>query len=300
MSVFRSMLLVFLLGAAPLVHALDILACEPEWAALAAAVAGPDANITSATGAKQDPHDVEARPALLSAVRRADMVACTGGGLEEGWLPLLLARGGNPAVQRAPGLFLASDHVALIDRPQVVTRAAGHQHARGNPHVHLDPRLLPGLAEALARQLGELHPDEADAFQARARQFGKKWEARVSEWEARAAPLRGESVVVHHRSWNYLARWLGLDIAGELEPRPGIPPSPAHLSSLREAVQGRQLLILRAPFEDARPSKWLAANTASCPLVLPFTVESQDEAGLEALFEQIIRALLENREQCSA
>lgn len=298
MSIRRCITAALLLAATPLHAALNIFACEPEWGALAAIVAGPDAAVTVATGPHQDPHHVEARPALLGAVRRADLVACTGAGLEEAWLPVLLARGGNPAIQRAPGLFLAADHVTLIEPPDDTSRAAGHVHREGNPHLHLDPRLLPQLAEGLARQLGTLRPAEADAFVARATRFATRWQAHLAAWERRADALAGQPVVVHHRSWSYLARWLGLDIIGELEPRPGIPPAPAHLAALRETVAGRTPLILRTPFDDARPSRWLAGRGGGCPLELPFTTGSADEAGLVALFEDILTALEQGGRTC--
>lgn len=292
-------LLLMLLAASPIASALNILACEPEWAALASVVAGPDAKITAATGAEQNPHHVQARPSLLSAVRRADMVICTGAGLEEAWLPVLLARGANPSVQRPPGLFLAATHVTLIDQPEQIDRAAGDVHAQGNPHFHLDPRLLPDIAQALAKQMGRLRPAEAESFRARAEAFSHRWEEQVARWSSRAEPLRKASVIVHHRSWNYLARWLELSIIGELEPKPGVPPSPAHLASLQKTVESSRALVLRAPFDDARPSQWLAQRSQACPLVLPFSVATHDEAGLTMLFERLVQSLLDRQEQCS-
>ena len=93
-------------------NALNVFACEPEWGALVKELAGDIAEITVATTAFQDPHKLQARPSLIAAVRRADLLICTGAQLEIGWLPLLLRRSANPHIQVGdPGYFLAADFV---------------------------------------------------------------------------------------------------------------------------------------------------------------------------------------------
>ncbi|MGL5407352.1 MAG: metal ABC transporter solute-binding protein, Zn/Mn family, partial [Shewanella sp.] len=67
---------------------LNVFACEPEYAALAKALA-PTATIYAATTALQDPHQVQARPSLIAKMRQADLVVCAGADLEVGWLPML-------------------------------------------------------------------------------------------------------------------------------------------------------------------------------------------------------------------
>ncbi|MFM7568458.1 MAG: metal ABC transporter solute-binding protein, Zn/Mn family, partial [Betaproteobacteria bacterium] len=133
---------------------LNIFTCEPEWAALARDLA-PEAKIFSATHARQDPHDIEARPALISALRRADLAICTGAGLEAGWLPMLQSRAGNARVMTgAAGLLLATDALPLLeDAHHHASRDKGHIHAEGNPHIQLDPRLLARVAARIADRL---------------------------------------------------------------------------------------------------------------------------------------------------
>jgi zinc/manganese transport system substrate-binding protein len=145
-------LLVFLYsGALPARAALNVFACEPEWAALAKEIGGQRVAVASATTAQQDPHHVEARPSLIAHMRRADLLVCTGAELETGWLPVLLARSGNAKVQPGkPGYFEAAAFVELLDVPTTVDRSHGDIHAAGNPHVHTDPRRLAIIAERLA------------------------------------------------------------------------------------------------------------------------------------------------------
>src|SRR6185436_5834017 len=81
--------------------ALNVLACEPEWAALVQEIGGDQVKATSATSALQDPHRIEARPSLIARARNADLLICTGMELEIGWLPILLQQSGNAKI--APG-----------------------------------------------------------------------------------------------------------------------------------------------------------------------------------------------------
>src|SRR6185295_16626610 len=122
------------------------------------------ASVYSATTALQDPHRIEARPSLIARVRGADLLVCTGAELEIGWLPLLLTQSGNGRIQPgSPGYFEASQHSAKLEIPKLVDRSLGDIHPSGNPHVHLDPRNIARVADALAQRLVELDPANADA-----------------------------------------------------------------------------------------------------------------------------------------
>ena len=66
------------LVAAPAHAALRILACEPEWAALSQEIGGDKVSVYAATTGVQDPHQVQARPSLISKARTADLTVCTG------------------------------------------------------------------------------------------------------------------------------------------------------------------------------------------------------------------------------
>jgi len=131
-------------------QALKVFACEPEWAALTRELAGDQATIYTATNALQDPHQVQAKPSLIAAVRNADLLVCTGAELEVGWLPLLLRQSGNGAVQAGqPGQFNAADYVRKLEVPTRLDRADGDVHAEGNPHIQTDPRNIATVAQAL-------------------------------------------------------------------------------------------------------------------------------------------------------
>lgn len=279
-------------------QAFHVFACEPEWAALTKVLL-PSATVFSATHHLQDPHHIEARPALIAQLRRADLAVCTGAALETGWLPMLQQRAGNATVQDGrSGMFFAADHVTLLDPYKgTVTPFAGDVHAQGNPHVQADPYRLLQVAQALRQRLSELQTDQAQAIEARHRQFDLKLRARISEWERRAVPLRGKEVVGQHTSLGYLWSWLGLRQVADLEPKPGMPPTPGHLEKTLAQLKARPALaIVVAAHQDPRAGKWLATQLGdTLPLlILPATVADDGEEALFQWYERLVTALVQS------
>ena len=276
--------------------ALNVFACEPEWAALTAELAGDKASVFSATTALQDVHHIEARPTLIARMRNADLLVCTGLELESGWLPVLLQRSGNPRIQPGqPGWLEAGMLVPRLDVPTRLDRSEGDVHAAGNPHIQTDPRNIQRVADALAKRLTELDPANAAVYQTRQRDFGQRWQQAIKRWELQAAPLRGMAVITHHKDMLYLTQWLGMKSIATLEPKPGVEPSTAHLAGLLALQRGTPArLVLRAPYQSARPSEWLAAQTGIKPVELPLTVGGADKAqDLFGLFDVTLQRLLE-------
>ena len=283
--------------ASPTLAALNIFACEPEWGALAQELAGDKASIYSATTALQDPHRIEARPSLIARVRSADLLICTGSELEIGWLPLLLTQSGNSRIQLgAPGYFEASLYVARIEIPKTIDRSLGDIHASGNPHVHLDPRNIARVADALTERLVQLDPANADAFKARANSFRERWRAALSRWEKEAARLKGVPVVVYHKDLSYFLNWAGMREAGSLEPKPGLPATPAHLAELVEKMKREPAkVIVYSAYNSPKAAEFLSDRTKIPALMLPFTIGGTDKAkDLFGLFDDTIARLLAN------
>jgi len=278
-------------------NALNVFACEPEWAALVKELTGDTVELTVATTASQDPHNLQAKPSFIAAARSADLLICTGADLEIGWLPLLLRRSANPDIQPGnPGHFLAADYVRRIEVPKVIDRSQGDVHPLGNPHIHLHPRNIERVAEALARRLGELDPANAEEYSSRAEDFLARWSDARDRWEMRGLALEGMRLVSHHLSFSYLAAWLDLDIVATLEPKPGIPASGTQLARLLAQLTPHPPLgIIRAPFENEKPASWLSDRLGVPVVELPFTVGgSEDSANLFALYEQTIAVLEEH------
>lgn len=286
-----------LLGAAPALGQ-TIFACEPEWAALTRVLL-PEARLHVATHAQQDPHHIEARPALIAQLRSADAAICTGASLESGWLPTLQQRAGNARVQPgASGLFFAASAVTLIDaKPGAGGNPfAGDVHEEGNPHLHTDPRLLLAVARAWSERLQQLFPERSTAIAERQAAFSSAWNSRIQTWQQRAAPLRGQSVAAQHGSFAYLWLWLGVQQVADLEPKPGLSPTPGHLQRLLEQLRPRPpLAIVVSGYQDPRAARWLSQQLgAKVPVLqLPATVDEPEAPdALGRWFEQLLESLL--------
>jgi zinc/manganese transport system substrate-binding protein len=283
------------LAAQPAFPALNVLACEPEWGALALELGGDKANVYVATTALQDPHHIEARPSLIARARSADLVVCTGAELEVGWLPLLQTQSGNPKIQAGrPGYFEAAAYVTKLEVPKVLDRAQGDIHPGGNPHIHLNPYNIEKVATALAERMAQLDDKEASHYQARAKAFLERWRQATARWEKEGAPLKGMKVVVHHKNFSYLNDWLGLQEVGELEPRPGLPPTAAHLGDLlARLAKDPAKAVLHAPYNDPQASEWLSERAKIPAVMLPFTVGGSDKAkDLFGLYDDTLARLL--------
>lgn len=293
-----NMLLLLAFAVAPPAQAkLSVFACEPEWGSLLAELAGDAIEVNVATTAMQDVHQIEARPSLIARVRRADLLVCTGAGLEAAWLPQLVRQSGNGKLAAGPGAFFAAAQVETLDKPGTVDRAQGDVHPDGNPHVHLDPHRVLAIATALSARLAQLDAAHAATYAQRLGDFTTRWKAAIAKWEADAAPLRGKRIVVHHISWVYLERWLGLDEIGTLEPKPGVPPTSSHLSALVATTKSMQpLAIVSAAYQDEKPARWLSERTGVPAVVLPYTVGGDERAkDLFGLFDATIARLLAAR-----
>lgn len=274
---------------------LNIFACEPEWAALVQELAGDKVSIYAATNALQDPHHVEARPSLIAKARRAQLVVCTGAELEVGWLPVILRESANPDIAAGkPGNFEAAHYVSMLELPSRLDRADGDVHAAGNPHIQLDARNFLPIAQALSTRISELDPTNAAFYANRLQRFKLTWQAAITRWETLAIPLRGQHVLVQHRAYPYLLSWLGLKQIGELEAKPGMEPSAAHLAQvLAQLKTSSARMVIRAAYQDAKPSEWIAERAHLNAIELPFSVGGTTEAkDLYSFFDDTIARLL--------
>lgn len=281
--------------ALPAGAALRVFACEPEWGALVQELGGPLVDVSVATTALQDPHQIQAKPSLIARARNADLVVCTGAELEIGWLPVLLQQAGNARVQPGqPGNFAAADVVRKLDVPGSVDRSQGDVHAAGNPHIQTDPRNIAAVATALSARLQQVDPSYAAEYVQRQADFSRRWQQAMARWTSQAAPLRGMPVVSQHKAFPYLYDWLGMKEVAVLEPKPGVEPSASHLQGVLQALKSAPArMVLYAAYQDARPSEWLSKNANIPAVKIPFTVGGTEGAkDLFGLFDDTLARLL--------
>ncbi len=294
-SVLSTLVATLLLPVFPAQAALHVFACEPEWGALVQELGGSLVDVTVATSALQDPHQIQAKPSLIARMRNADLVVCTGAELEVGWLPVLLQQSGNAKVQPGqPAYFEASRHVRLLEIPGSVDRSQGDVHAAGNPHIQTDPRNIAAVAPALAQRLEQVDGAHAAEYQKRAADFTQKWQQAMARWTAQAAPLKGLPVVSQHKGFVYLYDWLGMKEVAVLEPKPGVEPSASHLQNVLATLKATPArMVLYAAYQDPRASEWMSSNAGIPAVKVPFTVGGTDNAkDLFALFDDTVSRLL--------
>ena len=294
MNKYIIVIVLFLALAAPQAHALNVFACEPEWGSLLHELAGDAIQVDVGTSALQDVHVIEAKPSLIAKVRKADLIVCTGAELEVGWLPQLIRQSGNSKVASGPGYFLASDQITTLEKPAKLDRSEGDIHPGGNPHFQMDPYRILAIAKALDARLAELDPAKAATYKQKLDDFTTRWQTAIKGWEAKAAPLKGRKVVVHHWSWIYLLTWLNMEQIGALEPKPGVPPTAAHMSSLIATTKSNNTLaIVRAAYQDTKPADWLSDRTGVPAVTLPYTVGGDAQSkDLFGMFDSTIAKLL--------
>jgi len=258
-------LLVFAVSLATSQAKLNVVATTPDLGSLAHAVGGDKVSITTLARPNEDPHFVDAKPSFIVKLNKADVLVHGGAELEIGWLPPLLSGARNAKiVSAAVGDVRCCDGVQLLDVPSALDRSKGDIHAAGNPHYLTDPENAKIVAHHIADALSASDEANRKYYQDRASQFDAILDAKLKEWEAVMAPYKGQPVVSYHNSWPYFARRFGLKIDLFLEPKPGIPPSPAHLAEVisRMKEQGVKVIIVD-PYQNRKSAETVARSTGA-------------------------------------
>ena len=169
----------------------------------------------------------------------------------------------------------------------------GDVHAAGNPHVHLDPRRIQKIAKALQLRLIKIDPAGKEYYQQRFIDFNQRWQQAIKKWQQQASKLKGTRMVVHHRDWVYLFDWLGIKIAGALEPKPGLPTTAGHLVSLKKSlISNPATMIVYTTYQNSRAAKRFSQLTNIPAVELPYTVGGAEQVkDLFSLFDVTIKRL---------
>jgi zinc/manganese transport system substrate-binding protein len=243
----------------------------------------------------EDPHFVVPRPSFIGRLRQADLLILNGGSLEIGFVPPLIRQASNPKiVPGAEGFIDLSQYVELVDKPSNVSRAEGDIHPEGNPHFILDWHNVPKVAKAIAAALGRADRRGAETYQKNLDDFLARWKARSDAWDKKAEPLKGKKVIQYHRLFNYFARRTGMVIAGELEPKPGIPPTSRHVEELLDANAAGTIIMVWADAYHEKASPEGLAKKLSVPwAVLPQDVGAvADAKDIFSLYDTLLASVL--------
>jgi len=259
---------------------LNVVTSTTDMAALAQEVGGDKITVEAIARGYQDPHFVEAKPSFLLKLKNADLLISVGLQLEIGWLPPLVTQSGNPRIQvGAPGFLDASQFAEILDLPTgQVTRAMGDVHPLGNPHYWLDPNNGRRVARGIAQKLGEMDTANSQYFQQRFQDFDRRLTAAEKNWDAQMAPYKGRKVVTYHTSWSNFAKHFGLQVVGYIEPRPGIPPTPAHTIEIIQLMKRDNIkVVVVEPYFDLKTPNSIGSSTGAKVIVLLPSVGGEKE-----------------------
>jgi zinc/manganese transport system substrate-binding protein len=250
---------------------LRVVATTPDLASLAREIGGDRVNVVALAKPTEDPHYVDAKPSHIVTLNRADALIEGGAELELGWLPPLLENSRNSKISAgAPGRIVASDGVKMLEIPTSFDRSKGDVHSLGNPHFMIDPVTVKIIARNIANHLAQIDPKSAATYNGNLARFNTKLDAKYADWQRQLAPYRGARIVTYHKDFVYLAQRFGLAIVDELEPKPGIAPSPAHLAQVIGKMKSTNAkVILVQPFQNRKTAETVARQTGAVVLDVP-------------------------------
>jgi zinc/manganese transport system substrate-binding protein len=244
---------------------IKVIATLPDFGSLAREVGGDNIDLLVLAKPTEDPHFVDARPSFVVSLRSADVLIDGGAELELGWLPPLLQNARNPKIEIGkPGRVIASQGIRLMNVPTNVTRAAGDVHALGNPHFTVDPIIAKVIAQHIAQAFAAVDASNAATYEANYKKFEATINGKLQEWGAAMLPFKGQHVAAYHDSWPYFGHRFGLNIDIFLEPKPGIPPSPSHLTEVIAQMKAQQdKAVIVEPYHDRRIAEKVASATGA-------------------------------------
>jgi zinc/manganese transport system substrate-binding protein len=244
---------------------LNVVATTPDLAAIAKEIGGDKIELTTMARPTEDPHFVDAKPSFIVKLNRADVLLHGGAELEVGWLPKLVEQARNAKiVGAAKGEVRCCEGVKMLEVPEKLDRSAGDIHAAGNPHFLVDPENAKIVAHHIADTFVNLDVANREFYEANSKRFMASLDAKLAEWQTKLTPFKGQHIVAYHNSWLYFAERFGLKIEIFLEPKPGIPPSPAHLANVMAKMkeQNAQVVIVD-PYLNRKTAETVARGTGA-------------------------------------
>jgi zinc/manganese transport system substrate-binding protein len=252
--------------------AVAVVATVPDLAAITKEIGADKVNVTTLSLPTQDPHFVDAKPSLVLKLNKADLLIAVGFELEIGWLPSLQTSARNSKILAGGAGYLECAHaVKPLEVPAgPVDRSMGDIHPGGNPHYLYDPRAAASCAKAIGAKLDAIDPGNAKTYDKNLAGFLTRLDKARAGWEQRLAAARGKPVITYHKSWTYLIDWLGLVEVANLEPKPGIPPSPRHVADVLKIGRdkGVKVVIEEAYYPD-KTGQLVARKLSGQVLVMP-------------------------------
>jgi ABC-type Zn uptake system ZnuABC Zn-binding protein ZnuA len=301
---------------------IKVVTTQETYASIASALGGERVVAEAIVPGNADAHFVKPKPSYAFMLRDADLFVSTGLDLEL-WAPVLVNKSGNRNIaDGAVGYVAAAHGIDLLEKPASADRSAGDVHIYGNPHIQTSPINMTIVASNIATGLCKVDPEGCEMYRSNLVDFNnrvarllygdrlvemlgvdildglarsgrlvpfleeKGFADQIGGWLAEALPFRGRKLVCYHKNWIYFTTLFGLEVAGYVETKPGIPPTARHVSELIQRIDNEDVGVLLAAnyFEERKP-KLIAERTGIVPVVVPMSVGGEE--GVETYFELV-------------
>jgi len=257
--------LVLFAASADAADKIRVVATITDLKALTDVVGGDLVDVDALARGNQNAHDLEVRPSLMVKVRRADLLVMNGLELDQ-WAEVVIQGANNPKViPGAPGRVDASQGILVLEVPTTrVDRSMGDVHPVGNPHYTLDPGMAPAITANILEGLVRVAPQHRAALERNRQAFLGRLDEAMARWTTMMGPFKGGRVIVDHNMWPYFLTRFGLLQANSIEERPGIPPTPGHLTKLIAMMKDEHIkVILSAPWSDLKLAERVAQEAGA-------------------------------------
>jgi zinc/manganese transport system substrate-binding protein len=280
--------------------ALSVVTTTADLAAMVSEIGGDKVNVVSIAKGTQDPHQIEAKPSYMVKMRSADLVVAQGLELEAAWIVPLIQGARNPKISSGTNGYLElGDKVNPIEVPMGnISRAQGDVHPGGNPHFTLDPIRLGEAAVITADRMGDLDASNRELYKKNAAAFKKNLEDKTKAWKTRIEKTKIKEVVTYHKTLNYFFDRFGLQNPAQLEPKPGIPPTAAHLLDVIEQMKKRGIhtVLIENLYDQKAGDKIKQELPEVRVLSVPVAVGGDPDIKTNSdLFEKLVKTLEEGR-----
>jgi zinc/manganese transport system substrate-binding protein len=259
-----------------------------DLASIASSVGGDNVECFAISKPNSDVHRVDVLPSYMVKVSKAQVYLKVGLGLDQ-WADGIIDGSRNSHLV----VVDCAENVPVLEKPTAAVSALmGDIHPFGNPHYWLDPRNGAFIARNIAEGLARVDPDHAASYRANAETFAKQAEEAYARDRAIADRLPNKSMITYHRSWSYLGNAFGIEIAGEAEPVPGIPPTGKHLAELVGIVKSQKVpLFLQEPYFSNDAGEFLTREGGLRVVVMSPSCDSPEAGSYLAHFDQVLNAL---------
>lgn len=252
--------------AAPSKEPLNVVVTIPVLKDLAEVVGGPHVRVTSLLKGYENEHTYSPKPSDLVAVRKAQVLFEVGLGLEV-WVANLVKSAGRSSLT----IITTSKGIGLIhdDHEADPNHRDGVKHARGNPHVWMDPENAVTMMRHVTEALSHADPDHAQEFRQNQAAYLRRLDQLRAELTDRLRKLSDRRIVAHHPAWPYFARRFGFEIVATIQAQSASEPSAAQIRQLIETIKRHRVKAVVSEIQlSQRVPELLARETGARVVVL--------------------------------